>query len=71
MSPAKSKSQARLFAAAEHGADFPAAKKLRESLPKEKLREFATGSRKDLPEHVEAKHSPLKAYLMRRMTGGT
>jgi len=52
MSPARSKSQERLFQAAEHGATFPKAAKLRASLTREQLRDFATGSMKNKPEHV-------------------
>ncbi len=50
--PAKSKSQERLFQAAEHGATFAKAAKLRQSMTHEQLREFATGSLRGKPEHV-------------------
>lgn len=53
--PAKSKAQARLFGAALHGADFPAARKLRESASPSTLREFATGKQTGKPEHVKKK----------------
>jgi hypothetical protein len=50
--PAKSKAQQRLFQAAEHGATFPMAEKLRSSMSHDKLREFAVGSEAAKPEHV-------------------
>lgn len=39
--PAKSQKQADLMRAAAHGADFPKAKQLRESMSPEQLRDFA------------------------------
>ena len=53
--PAKSKSQQRLMAAAEHGATFPKAKALRQSMSHEQLRDFSIGSMARKPEHVKAK----------------
>lgn len=50
--PAKSKAQANLMRAAEHGADFPMARKLRQSMTHEQLHDFAVGSEKGKPEHV-------------------
>lgn len=50
--PAVSKAQQRLMAAAEHGADFPEAKKLRKSMSHEQLHDFAVGSMADKPEHA-------------------
>jgi hypothetical protein len=50
--PSKSKAQQRLMASAEHGAQFPAAKKLRASMSHEQLHEFAAGSMKGKPEHA-------------------
>ncbi len=50
--PAKSKSQQRLMAAAEHGATFPMAEKLRQSMTHSQLHDFASGSEKGKPEHV-------------------
>jgi hypothetical protein len=41
--------------AAEHGANFPMAKKLRTSMTHEQLHDFASGSEKGKPQHV--KHS--------------
>jgi hypothetical protein len=41
-----------LFQAAEHGADFPAAKKLRALMTHEQLHDFAAGSMAGKPEHA-------------------
>lgn len=54
--PAKSKAQQRLMGAAEHGATFPAAKKLRETMTHQQLHDFASGSEKAKPEHVSTHH---------------
>jgi hypothetical protein len=55
--PAESKSQRRLMGAAEHGANFPAAKKVRESMTHEQMHDFASTKEKDLPEHMpDGKH---------------
>lgn len=51
--PAKSKAQQRLMAAAEHGADFPMARKVRQSMTHDQLHDFAVGSMKDKPAHVD------------------
>jgi hypothetical protein len=58
--PAKSKAQQRLMAAAEHGATFPMAEKLRQSMSLGQLHDFASGSMKGKPAHVE-KAAGLKA----------
>ena len=50
--PATSKAQQRLMAAAEHGAKFPMARKLRASMTKSQLHDFASGSMKGKPEHA-------------------
>lgn len=47
--PAVSKSQARLFRAAEHGATFPKAKKLRASMTLKQLAEYARTPTRGLP----------------------
>lgn len=54
--PAKSKSQQRLMQAAEHGADFPKAAAIRQSMSLGEMRDFAVGSMKGKPERVKAKH---------------
>lgn len=52
--PAQSKAQQHLMAAAEHGAKFPMAKKLRKSMSHEQLHDFAATKTKDLPAHKKA-----------------
>ena len=44
------------MAAAEHGANFPMAKKLRKSMTNEQLHDFAVGSMKHKPSHVKSKN---------------
>jgi len=53
--PSTSKSQQRLFGAAEHGADFPAARKLRSTMSHQQLHDFASGSMKGKPERAASK----------------
>ena len=55
--PAKSKAQQRLMAAAEHGATFPMARKIRSSMSLSQMHDFAVGSMKSKPAHV---HHPIK-----------
>jgi Protein of unknwon function (DUF3008) len=51
--PAVSKAQQRLMGAAEHGATFPLARKLRRSMTHRQLHDFAVGSMKGKPTHVK------------------
>ena len=51
--PSVSKAQQRLMGAAEHGAQFPMAQKLRKSMTLSQLHDFAVGSEKGKPEHVK------------------
>lgn len=51
--PAKSKAQQRLMGAAEHGAKFPLAVKVRESMSPQALHDFASGSMAEKPTHVK------------------
>lgn len=51
--PARSKAQQRLMGAAEHGAMFPAAQRLRGSMTYKQLHDFASGPMKGKPEHVK------------------
>ena len=51
--PAKSKAQRRLMGAAEHGAKFPAAVKIRESMTHKQMHDFAVTKEKGLPSHVK------------------
>ncbi len=70
--PAKSKAQQRLMAAAEHGATFPMAQKVRSSMSLSQLGDFASGSMKGKPTHVAPKkghpHSNLGKYLHPKKT---
>lgn len=50
--PATSRAQQRLMGAAEHGADFPMAKKVRGSMSKSQMHDFAAGSMKGKPERA-------------------
>lgn len=50
--PSVSKSQQRLMGAAEHGAKFPMAEKVRESMNHKQMHDFASGKEKGKPEHV-------------------
>jgi len=62
--PAKSKAQQRLMAAAEHGADFPMARKIRSSMTHQQMHDFASGSMKSKPAHVsQHPHRNLGGYL--------
>ena len=58
--PAVSRKQRRLMAAAEHGADFPMAKKVRKSMSKDQLHDFAATKESKLPVQVKghARHKP-------------
>ncbi len=61
--PAKSKSQQRLMAAAEHGADFPMAKQIQSSMSLAQMRDFARGPMAGKPEHVKkaaARPAPMR-----------
>jgi hypothetical protein len=50
--------------AAEHGANFPMAKKIRGSMTHEQMHDFAVGSMKGKPSHVAAlKSHPHAARL--------
>ena len=68
--PSVSRAQQHLFQAAEHGADFPMAKKLRASMTHDKLREFAVGSEKGKPGHVKKpKKGPPNHFGVRAAMG--
>lgn len=54
--PAKSRAQQRLMAAAEHGADFPMAAKVRASMSLGQMRDFAEGPMTGKPAHVAGGH---------------
>jgi len=55
--PSKSRAQQRLMAAAEHGANFPMAQKIRSSMTHSQMHDFAAGSMKGKPGHVAALNS--------------
>lgn len=61
--PAKSKAQQRLMQAAEHGATFPMARKVRASMSMAQMHDFAVGSEKGKPTHVGHPHKNLGGYL--------
>jgi hypothetical protein len=61
--PAKSRAQQRLMQAAEHGADFPMAKKVRRSMTHDQMHDFAVGSEQGKPQHVPHPHRNLRSYL--------
>ncbi len=50
--PSVSVAQQHLMQAAEHGANFPMAKKLRKGMSHQQLHDFAVGSEKGKPKHV-------------------
>ena len=52
--PSRSKAQQHLMAAAEHGASFPMAVKLRQSMSLNQLKDFAETKTASLPSHVKA-----------------
>lgn len=60
--PATSKAQQRLMQAAEHGADFPMARKIRQSMSHRQMHDFAVGSEKGKPEHVKKAKKRRAAY---------
>lgn len=59
--PAKSKAQQRLMGAVEHGASFPAAKAIRQSMTHSQMHDFASGSMKGKPMHV-AKQAAMASH---------
>lgn len=61
--PSRSRAQQRLFQAAEHGANFPMAKKIRSSMSLSQMHDFAVGSMKHKPAHVSHPHKNLGKYL--------
>jgi hypothetical protein len=61
--PAKSKSQRRLMAAAEHGANFPEARKIRHSMTHQQMHDYASTSEKGLP-NKKKKKGPMSDYEM-------
>jgi hypothetical protein len=60
--PSKSKAQQKLFQAAEHGANFPMARKIRASMTHQQMHDFAAGSMAGKPAHVKPLHPALAAH---------
>ena len=58
--PSVSKAQQRLMGAAEHGADFPMARKIRGSMTHQQMHDFASGSEAGKPTHVPHKTHPTR-----------
>lgn len=65
--PAVSKKQRRLMAAAEHGADFPMAKKVRKSMTKSQMHDFAKTKEKSLPTKKKKKRDHKTESQLRNM----
>lgn len=61
--PSKSKAQQRLMQAAAHGAHFPMAEQIRRSMTPGQIQDFASGSMKGKPAHVQHPHKNLGKYL--------
>jgi len=55
--PAKSKAQQRLFQAAEHGANFPMAKRIRASMSKAQMHDYSIGGMAGKPVRVKDRKS--------------
>lgn len=64
--PSKSVAQEHLMQAAEHGATFPMAEKVRTSMSHRQIHDFAVGSEANKPMHVKAPSAP-KSPQMRHM----
>ena len=58
--PAKSKAQANLMAAAEHGASFPLARTIRSEMSHAQMRDYAVTPQKGLPAHVAQAGHPSR-----------
>lgn len=61
--PSKSRSQQRLMQAAEHGATFPKAKAIRQSMTHQQMHDFASGSERGKPQRLGHPHGNLGGYL--------
>ena len=58
--PSVSVAQQHLMQAAEHGANFPAAKKIRKSMTHDQMHDFAVGSESGKPEHSSSAKRKVK-----------
>lgn len=61
--PAKSKAQSNLMRAALHGATFPKAREIRQSMTPTQIRDYATTDTSHKPQHVSHPHANLGTYL--------
>lgn len=62
--PSRSKAQANLMRAAEHGANFPMAQQVRSSMTTRQMHDFAVGPTAGKPAHVGSHpHRNLGKYL--------
>lgn len=62
--PSKSKAQERLMGAALHGAKFPMARTIRETMSNASMRDFASGSMNGKPAHVVRQpHANLGKFM--------
>ena len=52
------------MAAAEHGANFPMARKIRQSMTHKQMHDFASTPEKDLPERKKKSRHPLADYML-------
>lgn len=66
--PSVSKAQQRLMQAAEHGADFHEARKLRATMTHQQLHDFAVGSEQGKPTHVAAKDGRHHRHMRHALT---
>lgn len=62
--PAKSRAQQRLMGAAEHGAKFAMAQKVRGSMTLSQMHDFASGPMAHKPGHVAAVNSHPNAFRL-------
>ncbi len=62
--PAESKAQRRLMGACEHGANFPACKKMRQSMSKSQMHDFASTKEAGLPEHKPDEKKPRGFHIL-------
>jgi hypothetical protein len=67
--PSTSRAQQRLFQAAEHGADFAMARKVRSSMSGQQLHDFASGSMAGKPEHARSTAAHSLRTLKKRTHG--
>ncbi len=64
--PSVSRAQQRLMQAAEHGATFAMAKKVRSSMTHDQMHDFAVGSEAGKPQHVKPKRNTASSEPKRK-----